>query len=248
MRGFSIRPIVTGTSRGQLKALNSEGQVLIIRIVDQKAVIDGLLQALGFITLRNEGTSGAGSGAFFNTSGLGQSFVVSLDVIDNNSPFAVDVDGSQRLDIASFAGAQVGFLDNFLQSVDRVIGIGQHILVHLLHAVVVVFDGLLDFVSGVFGILQTPSFGVSSGALGLMIRFRVMRSMMRHWVVGGGVMRGGMVGNGVMRNGSIRVMVGHRGIRIGMIGPGGGAVPIRSGGGGISVSVGGMHGRMGRSS
>ena len=103
---------------------------------------------------------------------------MSLHVVHNNSPFAVDIDSSGGLDVGSGRGAQVGFLNDFLQTVDRVIGVGQDILVHLLDGVVVVFDGLLDFVSGVFGVLQTPGFGVVLGAKwGSVVGFLM-------WVVG----------------------------------------------------------------
>ena len=105
---------------------------MIIGIVDQKAVADGLLQALGFVALRNKRTSLSSSGTFFNTGSLGQSFVVGFDIVNNEPPFSVNVNGGNWLNISGFRWAQVGFFNNFLQSVDRVIGIGQNILVHLL--------------------------------------------------------------------------------------------------------------------
>ena len=117
MWGFSISPIITSTSRGQFEALNSEGQVLIISIVDQKPVVDGLLKALGFITFRDQGTGGSRGGTFLNTGGLGQSFVMGLNVVNHDSPFSVDVNGPQRLDVGGFRWAQVGLLNDFLQSV-----------------------------------------------------------------------------------------------------------------------------------
>ena len=244
MRRLNVSTVVTGTGGGKLEALNSEGQVLIIGIVDQKAVVDGLLQALGFITLRHKRTSISGGGTFLNTGSLGQSFVVGLDVVNDDSPFSVDVDGSQRLDVGSLGGAQVGFLDNFLQSVDRVISIGQDIFVHLLHGIVVVFDGLLDLVGGVFRILQTPGFGVVLGTHRFVVRLRsMMRSMVRSGVVGKrGVMGGGVVGSigSGMMNWSIGIVVGSGGIGVGMVGSravGHWCVAIRGGGGSVSMSM-----------
>jgi hypothetical protein len=160
MRGFGISAIITGTSRRQLEALNSEGQVMIIRIVDQKSVVDGFLQALGFIALRNKRASVSSCGTFFNTSGLGQSFIVGLNMVDHNSPFTGDIDGSQRLDVSSLRGAQICFLNDFFQPIDRVVSVGQNILVHLLHRIVVIFDSLLDFIGGVFGVFEAPGFWV----------------------------------------------------------------------------------------
>ena len=101
-----------------------------------------------------------------------------LNMINNDSPFSGNVDCSQGLDVSGFRWAQVGFFNDFFQSINRVIGVGQDILVHLLDGVVVVFDGLLDLVSGVLGVLQTPGFGVVLGAKwGSVVGFLM-------WVVG----------------------------------------------------------------
>ena len=105
---------------------------MIIRIVDQKSVVDRFLQALGFVTLRDKRTSLSSGGTFFDTGGLGQSFVMGFDVVNDEPPFSVNVNGGNWLNISGFRWAQVGFFNNFLQSVNRVIGIGQNILVHLL--------------------------------------------------------------------------------------------------------------------
>lgn len=218
MRRFGIRAIIASTGRWQLEALDGERQVLIIRIIDQKSVIDGFLQALGFIALRDQRTSRAWSGTFFNASSLGQSFIVCLDVVDHNAPFAMNIDGSQGLNIAGFRGTQVGFLDDFFQAIHGIVGIGQHILVHLLHGIVVIFNGLLDFVGGIFGVFKTPGFGITSSTLGFMVRFWVMRGG-----VGRAMMRKGMMRSRVMRSWSIGIrmirswMVRGGSIRIRMI-------------------------------
>jgi len=106
---------------------------MIIRIIDQKSVVDRFLQALGFIALWDKRTGLSSSGTFLNTGGLGQSFVMGFDVVDDEPPFSINVNGGNGLNISGFRWAQVGFFNNFLQSVDRVIGIGQNILVHLLN-------------------------------------------------------------------------------------------------------------------
>lgn len=206
MRRFGISAIVASTSGGQLKALNSEGQVLIIGIVDQETVVDGLLQALGFVALRDQGASRSGGGALFDAGGLGQGLVVGLDVVDHDAPLAVNVDGPQGLDVAGLRGAQVGFLDDLLQPVDGVVGVGQHVLVHLLHRVVVVLDGLLDLVGGVLGVLKAPGLGVTGGAFGLMVRLGMVNGVVGSGVMRGRVVRGGMMGHMVW-DGSIGVWV-----------------------------------------
>lgn len=199
---------------------------MIVGIIDQKSVIDGFLQALGFVALWYEGTGASRCGTFFNTSGLSQSFVMSLDVVNNDSPFSVSVDGSQWLDVGGFGWAQVGFLNNFLQSIDRVIGVGQNVFVHLLNGIVVVFNSLLDFVGGVFRIFKTPGFWVVYGTL-----------WWRGIVVGSwcGMVRGGMVGSGVVWGSSVVDSVvggGVSGVRCRCVG-----IMVRGRGGGIRIMV-----------
>ena len=147
------------------------------------------------------------------------------------------------MDISGFRGAQIGFLDNFLQSVDRVISIGQDIFVHLLHGIVVVFDGLLDFVGGVFGVLQTPGFGVALGADGLVVGLGVGSGVVRSGMVG----QRSVVGSGMVGSGSVGVVVGSvmgSGVMgsVGVRVVGSGAVrhwsvAVGGGSGGVTVSV-----------
>ena len=206
------------------------------------------MQALGFVALGYEGTGAASCGTFFNTGGLSQSFVMSLNVVNNNSPFSVGIDGSQWLDVGGFRWAQVCFLNNFLQSIDRVIGVGQNVFVHLLNGVVVVFDSLLDFVGGVFKIFKTPGFGVVYGTLwwrGIMNGC----GMVRGGVVGSRVVWGrsvvdSVVGGGVsgVRCRCVGIMVGDRGggirimVRGGAVVGGHWGVTVWCRGGGVTIS------------
>jgi hypothetical protein len=258
MWGLGVGTVVTGTSGRQLEALDGEGQVLIISIIDQEPVVDGLLQALGLVALWHQGTGGAGGGALLHTGGLGQGLVVSLDVVDDDSPLAMNIDGPQGLDVSGLGGAQVGLLHDLLQPVNGVVGVGQHILVHLLHGVVVVLDGLLDLVGGVLGVLKTEGLGVVLGTdwgsiVGLL--------MMRGGVVGRSVVRSGSIGSGSIGSRSIwsgsiwsrvvwLLVVWLRVIRSGVIRSGSGAIcwgwGVAVGGRGGCVPVGGgMGGGMG---
>jgi len=104
----------TGTAGWELECLHSEGEVLIIRIIYQEAVVDVLLQAFGLIALRYKGASITRSQTFFNTGGLGESFVVSFNIVDNDSPFTLSVDGTKRPDVGSLRGTEIGL---FLQGI-----------------------------------------------------------------------------------------------------------------------------------
>ena len=230
-----VGSVQAGASRGQLEALDGEGEVLVIGIVDEESVVDGLLQTLGLVAFGHERARRSGAGALLDAGGLAEGFVVGLDAIDDDPPLAVDVDGSQGLDVFGFGGAQVSLLDDVLKTVDGVLGVGQDILVELLHGIVVILDGLLDLVGGVFGVLETISVGLvvdQLGALGrAVIVGGVMRGSIRVGVVRGAVMRGGVMRSGVAVGGGVGRVGGHRSVSRGGVAVSGG----RSVGGGVGM-------------
>lgn len=203
MRGLDVGAVEAGAGGGQLEAVEGEGQVLIIGIVDEEPVVDGLLDALGLVALGDKGALGAGSGAGLDSGRLGEGLVVGLDVVDDDLPVAVDVDGSQGLDVGSLGGAEVGLLDDLVQPVDAVVGVGEHVLVHLLDGVVVVLEGLLDLVGGVLLVLQAPGSRVTSGTAGWAVHGRVSIG----WL---GMKGEGSIGSGSVRWGSWAVAIGRR--------------------------------------
>lgn len=161
--GLNVGTVEAGAGRRQLEAVDGEGQVLIIWIVDQETVVDRLLDALGLVAFGNKWAFSSGACASLNPGGLGKGFVVGLDVVDNDPPVTVDVDGSEGLDVCGVSGTEVRLLDDLVQAVDTVVGVGKDVLVHLLDGIVVVFEGLLDLIGGVLLILKTPWSGVSMG-------------------------------------------------------------------------------------
>lgn len=207
MRRLGVGAVVTGARSGELEAFDGEGKVLVIGVVDKEAVVDALLDAFGFVAFRNEGARSSGFQALFDARRLGEGFVVGLDAVDDDAPFSVDVHGSERLDVSGFAGAEISFLDDFLQTIHGILGVGQDVLVQLLDGVIVVFEGGLNVIGGVFLILQTPRLRVIYGAfrsfiVGLFMR--VGSGVMRSGVMRCGVMRSGVVGSRVIRSGGIR--------------------------------------------
>lgn len=161
-----VGAVVAGAGGGELEALDGEGEVLVIGVVDEEAVVDGLLQALGLVALGHERAGGAGGLAVLDAGGLAEGLVVGLDVVDHDPPLAVHVDGAPRLDVLDVGGAEVRLLGDVPQAVHRVLRVGQHVLVQLLHGVVVVLDGLLDLVGRVLGVLQAVRLGVAVGCTG----------------------------------------------------------------------------------
>jgi hypothetical protein len=180
---------------------------LVIWIVDKEPVVDVLLETLGLVAWGNQGAGLSGSGALLNSGGLGQSLVVGLDTVDDDSPLAMGVDGSPGLDVGGDRGAEVGLLDNLLQSVHAVVGVGQHVLVDGLDTLVVVLKGGLYLIGGVLRVLNAPGLGVADGALGFMIWLRGVvrlglmvggRGVVDRLMIGGGVVHWFMVRGGVM--------------------------------------------------
>lgn len=170
-------------------------------------MVDALLQTLGLVAFRHKGTGRSRGSAFLNTGSLTQGLVMGLDAINNDSPLAMDVDSSQGLDVLGVGGAQIGLLNDVLQSVDGVLSVGQHVLVQLLNGVVVVFNGLLDLVGGVFRVFQAVLVGLvgqEGGALGgtVVVRGGVVW-LVGSGMVGSGVMRGSVVWGSVVGSGSV---------------------------------------------
>jgi len=216
---LNVGAIVTGAGGGQLESLDGEGEVLLIGIVHKEPVVDVLLEALGLVAGGHQGAGLPGGAALLNPGGLGESLVVCLDLVHDDPPLAGGVDGTKRLDVSGDGGAEVGLLDQLLQAVNRVVGVGQHILVEGLDSVVVILESGLDLVGGVLLVLQAPSLRV---VLGTVRRFVVLRSSVvgrlsmveRSSVVGSSMVGSSVVGSSmaVWSRGVSRLMVGGRGI------------------------------------
>jgi hypothetical protein len=95
----------------QFEFLNCEWELLIIRVVNQEAMEDVLLDAFRVVTRRNQRTSGANIDiTFFNTSSLRVLDAIRLDVVDDCAPFAIDVDGTERADVSSGTRTKVSLI------------------------------------------------------------------------------------------------------------------------------------------
>jgi hypothetical protein len=236
-----VGAVVAGAGRGELEALNGEGKVLVISVIDQEAVVDGLLEALGLIAFRDERAGRTGCCAVLDASSLAEGLVVGLDIVHNNPPLAKNIDGATGLDVLDVGRAEVGLLDNVLQAVDGVLSVSKDILVQLLDRVIVVLNGLLNLIGGVLGVLKTIRLGVAVGTLGWGI-VGIMGSIMGIMgsAMGGAMrsaMRSGVLGirRGVVRGwvsvdrsrGVGRLMVRGRGVSVRGRGRGVGSRDIR---------------------
>jgi len=154
----------TGTAGWELEGLHSEGEVLIIRIVHEETVVDGLLQAFGLVALWYKWAGITRSQTFLNTGGLGESFVVSFDIINDNSPFAFSVDSTKRLDIDGLRGTEISLFLKSIRPLHREFSVKiNHISVEAPDFLEMMIYSSFDFIGWVFCIFKTPSFGVVDG-------------------------------------------------------------------------------------
>ena len=121
-----------GARGGQFETLDSEWIIIIRRIVDQETVKDTLLRAFRSVAGRDQRTSRSnGHVTLLDAYVLVESVAVRLDFVDDDSPFALYVDGAQRLHVGCSARTKVSFLDQFVQSIDRVLRIDGDVFVQL---------------------------------------------------------------------------------------------------------------------
>jgi len=89
-------------ARVKLEGFDGEWEVLIIWVVDEESVDNGLLEAFGLVTWRDEGAGIASCCAVFNSGGLGKMIVIDLNIVDDNSPLVACIDGPEWSDISCF--------------------------------------------------------------------------------------------------------------------------------------------------
>lgn len=94
MWGFDVWTIITSTSRRKFEAIDGKWKILIIWVIDKESVVNGFLKTLGFITFWDERASRSRSCALLNPCSLSQGFVMSLDSVNNDSPFAMNIDST----------------------------------------------------------------------------------------------------------------------------------------------------------
>jgi len=154
----------TGAAGWELECFHCEGEVLIIGIIHQESVVDVLLQAFGFIALRHKRASITRSQTLLNTGGLGESLVVSFNVVDDNSPFTLSVDSTKRLDIGSLRGAEEGLFLQSIRPLYREFSVEvNYISIEAPDFLEVSIYSSLNLIGWVFFIFKAPGFGVIDG-------------------------------------------------------------------------------------
>jgi len=224
-RGGGLFGDVAGAGAGEFVGIDEESSVGVTGVHGESTVVDILLSALGLVTGGQQTAGAFGEEAGFEAGGLGVVVVaVSIsfgDVLKDDSPEALHVDGTLDTGVKDFGGAKVALWANPVGGVEwggsfggsGVVGVvefgfdrsgdgGDKVVGGLISHVGVLLEeqGVLgDFVGnvvgGVFGVFEAiGKVGASCACRG---GFRV--------AVGGG---GGSVavgGGGVVRGGVVRV-------------------------------------------
>ena len=68
--GVFVGAVEAGAGRGKLEAVDREGKVVVVRVVDEEAVVRVLLEALCVVTLGDERAGVPRVAAFFYTGSL----------------------------------------------------------------------------------------------------------------------------------------------------------------------------------
>jgi len=109
--GFGLGRKVAGASAGKLVGVNEESSVWVTGIDREHPVVDILLGALGLVAGGKETTSGVGEETGLEAGGLGVVVMaVSVtvgDVLEDDSPVALDVDGTGDLGVIHIGWAEV---------------------------------------------------------------------------------------------------------------------------------------------
>jgi len=102
--------------------------------------------------------------ALFDTDVLVEFVAVGLDFVDNDAPFAFNVNGPQRLSVRSCGRTQISLLFQFTECVNGIHRVDNGILIKSQNGLVVLVQGVLDIVDRVFRVFQTPGLGGVLGA------------------------------------------------------------------------------------
>lgn len=155
----------TGATGRKLECLDGEGEVLIIGVVDEEAVIDGLLQALGLVAIRHQRACVARGQTLFDACSLSKSLIMDIDIVYNHTPFALCVLGTKGPHVSGLRWAQVSFLLQGVWSLDRQLGVKiNYVSIKGEDLFVVVFGRVFDLVGGILGVFEAPRLGCVGGA------------------------------------------------------------------------------------
>lgn len=216
--------------RGELVGINEESSVGVARVEGDHSVVDILLGALAVVTRSQKSAGRIGGQAGFQAGGLGV-VVVSIailfgDVLKNDTPVALNVDGTLDLGIVNLRGAQVTLGSRPVGQVEGRGALGGTSVVRVVESLLLVSGHMLDQIVGRLvrdiGVFLQEN-GVLADLVGHVV-FRILRVLKTEGEVGveGALGRGfgvaiatmAMRGMGSRVGGSVGAgMVGGRMIR-----------------------------------
>ena len=159
-----------GAAGGQLEGFYGEGEVLVVGVVDEEAVVDGLLQTLGLVAVWHQRAGLAGGEALLQAGGLRQGLVVHFDAVDDDAPLALRVDGAQRPHVGGLRWAEVGLVVVVAGQVHGQLCVEvSHVRVQGEQLFCVTLGGRLDLVGRVVLVLEAPRLAAGEGTGGVAV-------------------------------------------------------------------------------
>lgn len=139
---------MTGTGRGEFVGVDEESSVRIAGIDGNHSVVDVFLGTFGVITRGQKSTSGVGSAASFQSSGLGV-VVVSVSVflgyvLEDDSPVSFDVNGSGDFSVIDVRRTQITFGSDPVSGVVRRVSFGSSGVVSVIEGIFLIFSDVFD--------------------------------------------------------------------------------------------------------
>jgi hypothetical protein len=127
------------TSRGKLVGINEEPTVGITRVKGQHPVEDILLCTLRLVTRSQKSASRIGSLTSLQPSGLGVIVVsirvVSGNVLEDDTPKALNIDSPLQLGIVDMGGAKIALRSNPVANIIRTGSLGSTGIVIIVEAI-----------------------------------------------------------------------------------------------------------------
>jgi len=151
-RGNLVLRDMARAGRGELVGINEESSVQVARVQRHHPVVHVLLGALGLVAGGEESASGVWGSASLQSGGLGVVVlavtVLLRDVLKNDPPESLDVDGSPDLGVVHVGGAEVALGSNPVGGVVGRRSLGGSSVVAVVEGVLLVLGDVLHEVVG----------------------------------------------------------------------------------------------------
>jgi len=139
---------IAGAGGRQLESGHAEGAFVVVRVIDQHAVVNGFLNTFCVVRIGRQSAELSRGLALLQPDRLRERVVRQSYVVDDHTPATLGVDGAQWSRVFDLGRADVIFLFIFVDLVHGIIRIDVSVLVKVAHQVVVSDKSFLQFIPG----------------------------------------------------------------------------------------------------